>query len=629
MDVPSLVDTFYIPGTYQVCLLYFDSFNDCNGTYCDSIHVTGNLICHVPIGTSVERATCSTCADGAANAVAEGGIPPYSYLWTPSNQTTQYISNLLPGNYTVMVTDGNNCTSSTIIDAQVCTAVANFTWNQTANDQITFHGNYSSYQNWYYGDNNGENGNDQNPVHTYAEPGTYSVQYEAYDSIASCYGFYTANINVTGTVNCNLEIWEYTFTGASCSTCADGGGSITAMYGDMYYSYLWTPSNQTTQSVNNLLPGTYTVVVTDGDFCTASRIFNIPACTTLTAGFTYTQIENNVISLSATPTNLGQYGYGWLCYNHFSISEYGDYAISTYTFPGTYQVCLTVHDSFCSNTFCDSVHVSGITCDSLWVEMSANNASCNSCPDGYAIAYPVLGYPPYTYSWSPSGATTANVSNLVPANNNICCVTDAHGCIACAVATVGPDTANCYAYFSVLPDTNILHHYWLINYSTGVPPLQFFWNWGDSTLASFDSIPYPSHTYAHPGFHEISVTITDSTGCTSTYRSRYYLARMSNYMTYVNVVPPNFTTNVNNKVAENNITIYPNPANTILNIHSNSQPSTLNSQLIITDLLGNEIYNETLNGIDNTISISTLSQGLYFYEIRSDNDIARGKFVKE
>src|ERR1017187_724357 len=30
MDVPSLVDTFYIPGTYQVCLLYFDSFNDCN-----------------------------------------------------------------------------------------------------------------------------------------------------------------------------------------------------------------------------------------------------------------------------------------------------------------------------------------------------------------------------------------------------------------------------------------------------------------------------------------------------------------------------------------------------------------------------------------------------------------------
>src|ERR1039458_282817 len=71
-------------------------------------------------------------------------------------------------------------------------------------------------------------------------------------------------------------------------------------------------------------------------------------------------------------------------------------------------------------------------------------------------------------------------------------------------------------------DTNILHHYWLINYSTGDPPLQFFWNWGDSTLASFDSIPYPSHTYAHPGFHEISVTITDSTGCTSTYRSRYY-----------------------------------------------------------------------------------------------------------
>src|ERR1700722_18313646 len=34
------IDTFEIPGAYEVCLNYFDSFNDCNATYCDSIHVT-------------------------------------------------------------------------------------------------------------------------------------------------------------------------------------------------------------------------------------------------------------------------------------------------------------------------------------------------------------------------------------------------------------------------------------------------------------------------------------------------------------------------------------------------------------------------------------------------------------
>jgi hypothetical protein len=75
------------------------------------------------------------------------------------------------------------------------------------------------------------------------------------------------------------------------------------------------------------------------------------------------------------------------------------------------------------------------------------------------------------------------------------------------------------------------------------------------------------------------------------------------------------------------ILIFPNPASTILNIHQ-STPSP-NQQLIITDLLGTEVYKEMLTGIDNTISISTWSAGIYFYEVRSNTDIARGKFVKE
>ena len=74
------------------------------------------------------------------------------------------------------------------------------------------------------------------------------------------------------------------------------------------------------------------------------------------------------------------------------------------------------------------------------------------------------------------------------------------------------------------------------------------------------------------------------------------------------------------------ISIYPNPASTLLNIHQSS-PSP-NQQLIITDLLGTEVYKEMLTGIDNTISISTWSAGIYFYEVRGANETARGKFVK-
>jgi uncharacterized repeat protein (TIGR03803 family) len=75
----------------------------------------------------------------------------------------------------------------------------------------------------------------------------------------------------------------------------------------------------------------------------------------------------------------------------------------------------------------------------------------------------------------------------------------------------------------------------------------------------------------------------------------------------------------------NGISIYPNPTTTLLHIHQ-SIPSP-NQQLIITDLLGTEVYKEMLTGIDNTISISTWSAGIYFYEIRNNNGIARGKII--
>ena len=93
-----------------------------------------------------------------------------------------------------------------------------------------------------------------------------------------------------------------------------------------------------------------------------------------------------------------------------------------------------------------------------------------------------------------------------------------------------------------------------------------------------------------------------------------------------NIANPN-STGINELQALKNISIYPNPTSTLLNIHS--QLSNLNSQLIITDLLGNEIYKEMLIGIDNTISILTWSNSIYFYEVRRQEGSTRGKFVKE
>ena len=112
-------------------------------------------------------------------------------------------------------------------------------------------------------------------------------------------------------------------------------------------------------------------------------------------------------------------------------------------------------------------------------------------------------------------------------------------------------------------------------------------------------------------------------------------------MTLLNIIPNGttddiFLAKINSPVTDiqeaiptnSSVLIYPNPANTILNIHC--QLTIDNCQLMITDVLGNEVYAETLTGIDNSISIAKWSEGVYFYEIRTGLQIptsVRGKFV--
>lgn len=60
-----------------------------------------------------------TCApnSGVVTTNASGGIAPYSYVWQPGGQTTQTVSGLPPGSYTVTVTDATGCSiaSDTVV----------------------------------------------------------------------------------------------------------------------------------------------------------------------------------------------------------------------------------------------------------------------------------------------------------------------------------------------------------------------------------------------------------------------------------------------------------------------------------------------------------------------------------
>ena len=56
--------------------------------------------------------TPSSGSDGKATVTSSGGTPGYSFLWTPSGQTSAIATGLAPGNYCVIITDVNGCTAT-------------------------------------------------------------------------------------------------------------------------------------------------------------------------------------------------------------------------------------------------------------------------------------------------------------------------------------------------------------------------------------------------------------------------------------------------------------------------------------------------------------------------------------
>jgi hypothetical protein len=178
--------------------------------------------------------------------------------------------------------------------------------------------------------------------------------------------------------------------------------------------------------------------------------------------------------------------------------------------------------------------------------------------------------------------------------------------------------AVCNAGFYLYPDTNVLHNYFAVNTSTGIAPVTYTWSWGDGT---FDTSPFPTHTYADSGFYDICLTITDSSGCSSTYcDSSVFLMRGTNSMVTV-TVNPSFTTGVNNIAEVNPVIVYPNPNNGTFTISLPAKRSTIE----LYDGSGKLIYS-----VQNTGTIfrndEKLSPGIYFMRIIG-NDFMQTKKV--
>lgn len=187
-------------------------------------------------------------------------------------------------------------------------------------------------------------------------------------------------------------------------------------------------------------------------------------------------------------------------------------------------------------------------------------------------------------------------------------------------------TGPCTSNFSLYPDTFELHKYWAVNLASGTPPMTYIWSWGDGT---YDTLPYPSHTYDAAGFYTICLNVFDSLGCVNNFCNSFDLLKLMssnklNEMLTVNVIS-NIPVQANAQSSESNsITIYPNPAQTKINIHL-SRPPVESIRIRMINYLGTVVYDQALEPRNHsriTITPSeSIPSGYYLVKVQIGSQI--------
>jgi N-acetylneuraminic acid mutarotase len=162
-------------------------------------------------------------------------------------------------------------------------------------------------------------------------------------------------------------------------------------------------------------------------------------------------------------------------------------------------------------------------------------------------------------------------------------------------------------------------------YTVFIPPAQphIIQNGDTLTIANYTTgLQWLNYSIPMPGDTN-SVLIVTHTGCYQAIETDIHGCTDKS-----DVICINFTSIPT--ISDNHgISIYPNPNDGTFTLSIHSPMSIENYQLSIENVLGQEIYKQIVSGTDNIIDVSMWSEGIYFYEVRSMNEIMRGKFVKE
>jgi len=474
------------PGNSVTATATQSGSNTSRFAMCESIVDCSNL----SVSITINPIDCNGDSNGSLTAVPSGNPGPYNYFWS-NNATTQMISGLGPGTYTVVVTDAAGCiatAAATLTNPPPMTLSFSTTQVQCAGaaDGTATAMPGGGVPGYNYEWNTGATTQSISNL----APGTYFV---TVSDTSPCRIFGSAMITEPAALTLNMASTDETsFNGNDGTATATPGG------GTGPYEYEWNVPGAT-PTITNLPPGTYSVTVTDANDCTTEGSATVAPFDC--GAFSVTIDGNDPLcngessgSTMANPVGgAAPFNYSW---NTGATSQ----SISGLS-GGIFSVTVTDADD------CPASQSIVLTSPpALTLVLTTTDETMFDADNGTATATVGGGTGTYAYEWNVPG-DTPTITNLMPGTYSVT-VTDANGCTIEDSGMVAP--FDCGAFSVIIDGNDPLCNGELSGTATAIPvggtgPYGYIWNTGAMT-STLNGLPAGAY----------AVTVTDADNCPAT-----------------------------------------------------------------------------------------------------------------
>lgn len=409
---------------------YYLRVTDVNGCKDSSVVIPIIEPTSIILTTGSTDITCNGICDGTTFVSVTGGTPAYTYSWTNTATnvnvgSSDLVLGLCPGEYRIVVTDNIGCSS--IADTVEVLNVLAFDMSITGSDPtcagicnggiVGVAVNGVAPYTWNAVPNSGQ--------------GTLNASYTAL-----CSGFYT--ISVTDDNGCLVSdtmtlsepnLFDISISQTNLLCFGDNSGSIATVVNSGGngggYTYSWLPGGLTgagTNTVTNLNPGPYQVIISDGT-CDTTLLFTVIEPDELL-------VDASIISQSFCQGDCSGSGQVIIQGGTVNYSVLWNDPTSQSTLqisglcPGIYTATVTDGNGCIKADSITITEAPGFTFSTLKTDITCFGA----CDGSATIDLLSGGTPGYNIQWNdPNNQTTATATNLC-SGTYLATITDANNC---------------------------------------------------------------------------------------------------------------------------------------------------------------------------------------------------------